>query len=272
MKQFLLPLLLLWSTFLFSQPTTPSNKPVEMLQTETFHVYSDGLQTDYQIKVYLPESYAGSSKRYPVLYLLDGDHAFAMATDIVTYMQYGNHIPEMIIVSPAYGDKNGPKEGGKNYRQRDFSPFKWSGQPSDPSAEKYFAFLKDTIVARIDQQYRTKPQDRTLWGYSRSGLLVLWALFEKPGLFNKYIAIDTGFHLFEELEKTYQKTHQELEGALYIGYGSLGNKDKDIQFMERLKTRKYEGFRYKYEALQGEKHLLIPSTGLALGLEFVFGK
>lgn len=27
--------------------------------------------------------------------------------------------------------------------------------------------------------------------------------------------------------------------------------------------------KYEFKALQGEKHLMIPSTGLALGLEFV---
>ncbi|MEZ4772522.1 MAG: alpha/beta hydrolase-fold protein [Bacteroidia bacterium] len=260
---------LLFGVVLLGQGSKDSIRRVEILNSETFTLYSDGLETEYHIKVLLPESYAKSDKKYPVLYLLDGDHAFAMATDIVTYMQYGGHIPEMIIVSPAYNDKNGPDEGGNNQRRRDFSPFRWDGVPSNPSADKYYAFLNDTIIAHIDNKYRTKENDRTLWGYSRSGLFVLWTLFERPGTFDKYIALDTGFHKFNELESNYHAQHDTLNARLFIGYGSLGNSKKDIEFMEQLSKRNYKKFKYEFKALQGEKHLMIPSTGLALGLEFV---
>jgi len=140
--------LLFWVA-LHGQGGADSAKRVEIPNSETFTLYSNELQTEYHIKVLLPEGYSKSDKKYSVLYLLDGDHAFAMATDIVTYMQYGNHIPEMIIVSPSYNDKNGPSDGGKNQRRRDFSPFKWDMVPSNPSANKYFAFLKDTIITYI---------------------------------------------------------------------------------------------------------------------------
>jgi uncharacterized protein len=253
-----------------AQDTKDTVKRVEIVNSESFALYSKGLETEYHIKVLLPEKYAKSDKKYPVLYLLDGDHAFSMATDIVTYMQYGNHIPEVIIVSPAYNDKNGPAEGGKNQRRRDFSPFKWDGFPSNPSADRYFAFFKDTIIAQVEKRYRTKPNDRTLWGYSRSGLFILWTLFEKPGIFNRYIALDTGFHKFEELEEQYHRQHDALDAKLFIGYGSLGNGKKDLDFMENLAKRNYKKFSFNYQALQGEKHLMIPATGLALGLEFVF--
>ena len=254
---------------LHGQGNADTIKRVEIPNSETFTLYSKGLETEYYIKVLLPESYSKSGKKYPVLYLLDGDHAFAMATDIVTYMQYGGHVPEMIIVSPSYNDKNGPNDSGKNQRRRDFSPFKWDGVPSNPSADKFYAFLKDTIIARIDNKYRTKENDRTLWGYSRSGLFILWALFERPGTFDKYIALDTGFHKFDELESNYHALHDTLDAHLFIGYGSLGNSKKDIEFMEQLSKRNYKKLKYEFKALQGEKHLMIPSTGLALGLEFV---
>ncbi len=252
---------LLFGVVLRGQGSADYTRRVEIPNSEAFTLYSNGLETEYHIKVLLPESYAKSDKKYPVLYLLDGDHAFGMAADIVTYMQYGKHIPEMIIVSPSYNDKNGPSDGGKNQRRRDFSPFKWDGVPSNPSADKYFAFLKDTIVTYIDNKYRTKQDDRTLWGYSRSGLFILWTLFERPGVFNKYIALDTGFHKFDELESNYHAKNDTLDASLFIGYGSLGNSKKDITFMENLSKRDYKKFRYEFKALQGEKHLMIPQQG-----------
>jgi hypothetical protein len=79
---------------------------------------------EYQVKIRLPEDYANTTKLYPVLYLLDGDHAFAMATDIVQYLIYGQHIPDLIIASPAYDSKKLPHEGGKNRRVSDLAPFR----------------------------------------------------------------------------------------------------------------------------------------------------
>jgi hypothetical protein len=246
--------------------------PVAIPGTETFTLHSQALATGYHIRVRLPGSYESTGKPYPVLYLLDGDHAFAMASDIVTYLEYGKHVPELIIVSPAYGSKLGPAEGGANQRQRDFSPFEWGGAPAEPRAEAYFAFLQDTLVPQIEARYRTQPGERALWGYSRSGLFVLWALFEKPGLFNRYIALDTAFRKFLELEEARAAQHRVLDASLFIGYGSLGNSKQDLEFMERLAARNYKRFRYSYQALQGQQHLMIPAGGLSLGLEFVYRK
>lgn len=271
MKTLLYAFLLLSATTLAGQSgSTPV--PVTISGTEVFTLPSTQTGSTYHIRVYLPEGYATSAKKYPVLYLLDGDHAFAMATDIVTYMQYGKHIPELIIVSPAYNDKSGPDQGGLNERRRDFSPFKWDAVPSDPGAEAYYAFFTETLIPHIEKTYRTDPEDRTIWGYSRSGLFVLWTLFEKPGIFQRYIALDTGFHLFSELEERYHSQQQSLPASLFIGYGSVGNGKNDLAFMETLASRKYKKFRYEYLALQGGKHLMIPANGLALGLEFVFAQ
>lgn len=89
--------------------------PVSILYSEQHILHSTVLDQDYVVKVRLPcESYSQTTLHYPVLYLLDGDHAFAMATDIVQYLEYYHHIPNLIIVSPAYGSKLSPAEGGAN--------------------------------------------------------------------------------------------------------------------------------------------------------------
>src|SRR5687767_7261734 len=97
--------------------------PVPIDNSELRYIRSAIVEEDYQIKIRLPETYEQSTATYPVLYLLDGDHAFAMATDIVQYLVYGNLIPDLIIVSPAYGSKDNPEEGGANRRDRDLVPF-----------------------------------------------------------------------------------------------------------------------------------------------------
>src|SRR5690349_11196279 len=96
--------------------TPTSFPPVPIANSELRSIRSSIIGQDYLIKIRLPETYVDNSSVYPVLYLLDGDHAFAMATDIVQYLIYGEHIPDLIIVSPAYGSKDAPHEGGTNMR------------------------------------------------------------------------------------------------------------------------------------------------------------
>lgn len=251
-------------------PTNGATVPITIPNTNLFTLTSNEVGEDYYVKVFLPENYDEHGKAYPVLYLLDGDYAFSMATDIVTYLQYGKHLPEMIIVSPTYHDRAGPEDGGKNQRRRDYSPFKWGLQPKNPGAETFYRFFANELVPYIDEHYHTDKDDRTIWGYSRSGLFVLWTLFEKPGMFKRFVAIDTGFKLFKELEEKYASNHTALEAHLYAGYGKLGGGKKDLKLLKQIEERNYEGLTYKYEALQGESHFVIPSAGLALGLRYVF--
>ena len=114
---------------------------VPIMNSELRNIVSSINGQDYQIKIRLPEDYASSTTHYPVLYLLDGDHAFAMATDIVQYLIYGEHIPDLIIVSTAYGSKKAPREGGKNWRGRDLVPFPLADIDMTPGGVQYLEFM-----------------------------------------------------------------------------------------------------------------------------------
>ena len=53
--------------------------PVGLSHTEERSLFSTRAGRAYQLAVLLPENYAASGRRYPVVYLLDGDLAFGMA-------------------------------------------------------------------------------------------------------------------------------------------------------------------------------------------------
>jgi Putative esterase len=142
-----------------------------------------------------------------VLYLLDGDHAFAMATDMVQYLIYGEHIPDLIIVSPAYGSKNTPEYGGTNMRNRDLVPFptQWSNTP--PGGANFLHFFGQELLPFVASTYRVNESDRTLAGYAFGAFFVLYALFQNPDLFNRLIAIDGFEGRFLVMEEAFSATH-----------------------------------------------------------------
>jgi enterochelin esterase-like enzyme len=82
-------------------PATLEYAAVPIDGTELRTIRSSVVGQEYLLKVRLPDGYERSEKRYPVLYLMDGDLAFAMATDIVQSLEWGGNVPESIMVSPA---------------------------------------------------------------------------------------------------------------------------------------------------------------------------
>ena len=78
----------------------------------------------FDIYVSVPDDYMESDMSYPVLYVLDGDVAYGMATSIARYLQIGGNIPELIVVGIGYGtvDKSTGNERKRNFSAPPFSP------------------------------------------------------------------------------------------------------------------------------------------------------
>lgn len=244
--------------------TTPSIQypQVSIANSELRHIESSVIGQDYQIKIRLPEDYANTTNHYSVLYLLDGDHAFAMATDIVQYLIYGEHIPDLIIVSPAYDSKKAPDEGGKNMRDRDFD--------MTPEGDRYLEFLQKELIPFVESNYRVSPTDRTLWGYSSSGYFALYALFQKPDLFQKYIIVDgCDNEKHSEVEMIYAAQHTDLPIRLFI---SAPPERDSSKFFDSLSRRNYANLRAEYAQLNDIGHFAVSAEGLTKGLVSVFGK
>lgn len=262
--------LVLWATLLAQNPpaiekTFPS---VPIAGTQLRKITSAVVHQEYLIRVRIPDDYERTNKRYPVLYLLDGDHAFAMATDIVQYLEYGS-LPELIIVSPAYGSKEGPGSGGTNMRDRDLR-FPGAMVPGEAGGDKYLRFLADELIPYVDSNFRTLPDDRTLWGYSLGATFALQALFHEPALFKRYVIID-GFGVdIPELERAFADRNAALPVRLYLA-SAVPNADL-LRFSETLRKRNYKGLDVQYADMCGVRHVVVGGEGLARGLQAVFGK
>lgn len=165
--------------------------PTDIAIGQAFSFNSKVLNETRTIQVALPPGYATNHQHthYPVLYLLDGQKFFQMATGVVQQLSTdaSPRIPEMIVVGI-------PSE----QRVRDSSPTRSLHGPrgkEEPiyadsgGADRFLCFLTDELVPYIDQTYGTSGYS-VLAGYSFTGLPVLHALFTRPQAFNGYLAID----------------------------------------------------------------------------------
>ena len=145
------------------------------------------------IRVLLPQGYgdpANKDRRYPVLYMLDGQNVFDACLSDVSHHEWGadeivqalvaeKKIPALIVV--------GVDHAGKD-RAHEYLPYKdYLGDPDmdEPAGKRFPDFLTNEVMPLVDGQYRTlQGQPNTgIGGSSYGGVATLYALLAKPGRF-----------------------------------------------------------------------------------------
>jgi predicted alpha/beta superfamily hydrolase len=166
-------------------PVTSEITPFTIGETRTF--YSDILEENRTINVYLPASYGTKEDAlYPVIYLLDGskDEDFIHVAGIVQFGNFPwiNMLPESIIV----GISNVDRKRDFTYpttNEKDKKDF-----PTTGGSEAFISFLEKELQPYITSTY-TITEERTLIGQSLGGLIATEILWKKPTLFSNYIIV-----------------------------------------------------------------------------------
>ena len=105
------------------------------------------LGEERQIKILLPRGYdSKDAKKYPVIYVLDGDYMFEAVAGNADYYAYWEDIPDAIVV-------------GVNQVDSRFDDSMYSEQNSLPieKGASFFEFLGMELVPHINKTYKTEP-------------------------------------------------------------------------------------------------------------------
>ena len=245
--------------------------------SKTFSIYSTNVMDSFKVSVSLPEGYNESGDSYPVLYTLDGDISFEMVTSIARYLELGGNIPEFIIVGIGYGALE--KNSG-NRRQLDYSPTVVGSYESTGGADKFLSFLQNELITFIDSNYKTKMENRTIYGYSLAGLFCFYNLFNQPELFRNYI-IGSAYLNWDnkaifELEKQSAIRTIDINANVFI---SVGNDEDDEKYfnpidemVSTLQNRAYKSLNITTMVFNDEDHLTSPPETIVHGLLSIFQK
>ncbi len=224
---------------------------------------------EYQLFINLPVNYArDSTKTYPVLYLLDGQYDFPLFAGIYSDQYYDGFLPGVITVGITWGGKN-PDAGV--LRGRDFTPTK-TAQMESGNGPKFLEFIKTELIPFIKSKYRVND-DRTLTGSSLGGLFTLYALFNEPSLFDRYILTSPSLwwdnKVLRTWETKYEATGSTTPTRLFMGRGELEGDDPDFQLLaDRLK--KVKNLEVHTLVLEGTGHAGTKPEGYSRGLQWAF--
>lgn len=228
---------------------------------------------DFHIYVSLPDDYEDSAESYPTIYLLDGGNLFPMLTPYYRYLNFGEEVPDSIIVGISYGNDN--FEGG-NYRSTDFTAPSnereyWGG------AAAYQKFLSDELMPSIEAQYRSDSSRRIVFGQSIGGQFVLYTALTKPGLFWGHIASNPALHrnLRFFLEIHGESADMKERSRLFVGSGTLDDpiyRDPAQKWIQHWNLAEDRPWELRTMNLDGHSHMSAPPTSFRQGMIWLFAE
>lgn len=163
----------------------PASTASPNLQKLNDSFYIPQLDVYRRIWVYLPEDYSSSNKKYPVLYMHDGQDLFDEATSAgrlgplewgVDEMMDQSATPCIVVGIAHHEEKNGRLKEYFVYPNEDFE---------EVYGASYLQFIVEELKPYIDKNFRTKPSRKYTWmaGGSMGGLITLYAGIMYPDVF-----------------------------------------------------------------------------------------
>lgn len=220
--------------------------------------------------IHLPRNYSNdSSRKYPVMYVLDGTSQDQHTADKITVLSDAGLIPSAIVVGL-------PNTRGN--RERDQTPPYMRRDVNDPNsafgaADKFLSFIEKELIPFVESNYRTLGY-RTLSGNSRGGLFVLYSLIEKPDLFQARFCYSTPVWRFDNLmvdrTATFLRSSSALDGFLYLSVGAaeteqmIGSFNKMVEALKKIRMKRFKWVAdYTPLAVHQDNALISTSKALA---------
>lgn len=187
------------------------------------------------IQVYIPDNYYEVNKRYPVLYMHDGQNVFentraigGVALELHQYLE--QHKINLIVVAidqNTFGDE----------RINEYCPWA-NGQFSEVltgkksslggKGKEYINFMVNDLKPLIDYQYRTEKNQTYIAGISLGALISTYAACCYPHIFKRVAAISSAYYRNqEEIEKLLVKNSLTHLERFYIDCGTKESGEND---------------------------------------------
>ena len=180
--------------------------------------YIPQLDRHRRVWIYLPASYGSAKKKYPVLYMQDGQNVFDEATS--AYGEWGvdealdslsGQHKEVIVVAVDHG-------GDK--RMNEYSPYDME-RYGKGEGDQYVDFLVQTLKPYMDKHYRTLKDEKNTFiaGSSMGGLISFYAILKYPKVFGGAGVFSPSFWIAPQLKHIDPEKAKKVKGKIYFYAG-----------------------------------------------------
>jgi len=197
------------------------------------------------IRVWLPPGYEtpdNQSRRYPVLYLNDGQNLFDSATafngvdwqvgETTDRLIRQKAIPPIIVVGIDHA---------QNDRVKEYLPYR-SLNPAVllPQGKHYPVFLASEVMPFVSERYRIAggPENTGLGGSSLGALISLYTAIERPGMLGRLLLESPSLFVSKGRILRCSRTLRDWPEKVFLAVGTreAGREDKDRQVVEAVRA------------------------------------
>ena len=171
-----------------------------MVITESFHMRE--LDRDRELLIWLPDDWATSGRRYPVMYIHDGQNAFFDETSysgvswgFIDYVRQAGLDIIMVAIPCSYEPWGRESEYGVWRTDRPITILE-TGAPGPGlggEGDAYVRFIRDELKPWVDSSFPTDPDDTAMVGSSAGGNITFYAAMRYPETFRKCAALSCAF-------------------------------------------------------------------------------
>ncbi|MGF7232529.1 alpha/beta hydrolase-fold protein [Arachidicoccus sp.] len=175
------------------------------------------LHRSRRVWIYLPQNYFTSNKKYPVIYMQDGQNVFDEATSFSGEWgvdEYLNSLPmdEQCIVVAI--------DNGGILRMNEYNPYN-NKKFGKGEGTAYASFLAGILKPFVDEHYRTlsDPKYSVVAGSSMGGLISFYSALHYPKSFGLAGIFSPSFWIAPKLKVEVQKLGSNLNKSSFYFYG-----------------------------------------------------
>jgi predicted alpha/beta superfamily hydrolase len=256
------------------QPFASERSDIVLQDAHLFMLRDPKTGVPYRIYVALPSDYGTANKKYPVLYVLDADASFAMLTQAYRLLRVDSNTPDIVLVGIGYDLAAAARRAR---RLRDLTPTRTAAESAAGEGARFLAYIAETLIPTIEVRYGTEATDRAIFGHSLGGLFALYALFERPEIFRRYIASSPSLWwdnaVLLRFESRFSNGRTSLPKSVFMSVGSEEPSDMREYFQpfaDQLRSRKYDELKFVSTVLPDETHLTAPSAAFLRGLRTLY--
>lgn len=171
-----------------------------------------------RVWIYLPKGYEASRRRYPVLYMHDGQNVFDAATSYSGEWGVDEFLDSLktncsdaIVVAV---------DNGADKRMQEYNPWEFMNFGKG-EGDLYVDFLVKTLKPYIDNNYRTlkNKKNTSVAGSSMGGLISLYAVLKYPKVFGSAGVFSPAFWTASGIDSTVEAQIGRVNSRLFFYAG-----------------------------------------------------
>jgi predicted alpha/beta superfamily hydrolase len=196
------------------------------------------------LRVWLPPGYhdpENKDRRYPVLYLNDGQNLFDRATAFIGVewqvdetadrLIRAAKIPPLIVV----GIDNAQKD-----RAREYLPYRSFNPPVlRPQGKRYPDFLLREVMPFLYLRYRIArgPENTGLGGSSLGAIISLYTAMDRPGIFGRLLLESPSLFVSNRVLLKYSRAFRDWPERVFLAVGTKesGRQDRDEEVVDDVR-------------------------------------